>query len=224
MALFIVLWLMNANDDVKKAVSIYFNDPTGTGNLQGSHMAGTGDSVSVAAADMSKLKEKLDHAIQQSPKFEQLKQHIKMTVTGEGLRIELSESEKGVFFESGSPQPSMAGADLLKMLATELRKLSNPLLIEGHTDAKPFPTENYSNWELSTDRANSARRLMTASGLQADQVVQVRGFAAQHLRNAANPEDPANRRISVIVKYRNPSKAEMEAMAAEEKKAAPAKH
>jgi chemotaxis protein MotB len=131
-------------------------------------------------------------------------------VTGEGLRIELSESEKGVFFESGSPQPSAAGLELLKMLASELGKLPNSLLIEGHTDSKPYNSSTYSNWELSADRANAARRMMTFSGLRPNQVVQVRGFADQHLRDHKNPENPSNRRISVIVKYRSPTKEELE--------------
>ena len=79
---------------------------------------------------------------------------------------------------------------------------ANKISIEGHTDSKPYATSgNYSNWELSTDRANSARRLMQASGLGADQVTQVRGFADQSLRKPDNPLDASNRRISLIVQY-----------------------
>jgi chemotaxis protein MotB len=210
MALFIVLWLMNANEDVKKAVSIYFNDPTGTGNLQGSNMAGSGETVSVGEQDMNKLKEKLDAAVKKSPEFDKLKNHIKMTVTGEGLRIELSESANGVFFESGSPKPSEVGKNVVAMLAGELAKMPNQLLIEGHTDSSPYNSASYSNWELSADRANMARRVMMEHGLRADQVVQVRGFADQQLRNKDNPEDPANRRVSVIVKYQAPTPKDVE--------------
>jgi chemotaxis protein MotB len=82
----------------------------------------------------------------------------------------------------------------------ELGKAPNHLSIEGHTDAKPFTGKgSYSNWELSADRANAARRLMQQSGLRPDQVSQVRGFADQRLRNAKDPLDPSNRRISIIV-------------------------
>lgn len=87
-------------------------------------------------------------------------------------------------------------------LAAELGKLPNTILIEGHTDAKPFAGGGeYSNWELSADRANSSRRLMQNSGLHPGQLVQVRGFADQHLRTPDAPDNPANRRISVIVRY-----------------------
>jgi chemotaxis protein MotB len=81
-------------------------------------------------------------------------------------------------------------------------KLPNHIVIEGHTDAKPFSnTGTYSNWELSADRANSARRFMVENGLRTDQVKQVRGFADQQLRDSKDPENPSNRRVSVIVQY-----------------------
>jgi len=90
-------------------------------------------------------------------------------------------------------------------LCEQLRDLPNDILIEGHTDSKPFGgRDGYSNWELSTDRANSARRLMEESGLRPGQIVQVRGFADRSLRDKENPESPSNRRVSVIVRYQSP--------------------
>ena len=87
------------------------------------------------------------------------------------------------------------------MLASELKTLPNNLLIEGHTDATQYSNDaNYSNWELSADRANSARRLMQNDGVRSDQVTQVRGYADQLLRVKNNPTDPSNRRISILVK------------------------
>ena len=75
------------------------------------------------------------------------------------------------------------------------------LLIEGHTDATPYSSDaSYSNWELSADRANAARRLLQQDGVRADQVTQVRGYADQMLRVKTNPYDPSNRRISILVK------------------------
>jgi chemotaxis protein MotB len=132
-----------------------------------------------------------------------------MTVTGEGLRIELSESASGIFFDSGSAKLNADGSLMLVTLAQELGKLPNKLSIEGHTDSKPYaPSATYGNWELSTDRANSARRIMQANGIKADQITQVRGFADQRLRKADAPLDPANRRISLIVHYIVKSKEE----------------
>src|SRR5205807_6680587 len=123
-----------------------------------------------------------------------------MTVANEGLRIELTESEKGTFFDSGSAKISADGQDLLKTLAEELGKLPNTLAMEGHTDSKPYAAgSNYGNWELSSDRANAARRLMQGAGIRSDQVTQVRGFADQRLRKKDDPLDASNRRISLIV-------------------------
>jgi chemotaxis protein MotB len=91
---------------------------------------------------------------------------------------------------------------LLVTRAQEMGKLPNKLSIEGHTDSQPYSASaNYGNWELSTDRANAARRLMQGNGIRADQVTQVRGFAGQQLRKPEAPLDPANRRISLIVQY-----------------------
>jgi chemotaxis protein MotB len=125
-----------------------------------------------------------------------------MTVTTEGLRIELMESEKGTFFPSAAAEPGDDGKDILIKLAQELGKVPNTISIEGHTDAKPFGSnKNYSNWELSTDRANAARRVMEANGLRPNQITQVRGYADQRLRDPEKPEDSSNRRISLIVQY-----------------------
>jgi chemotaxis protein MotB len=92
-------------------------------------------------------------------------------------------------------------------LAIEIGKLPNRVSIEGHTDAKPYTGEAYSNWELSVDRANMARRIMQASGVRNDQVSQVRGYADQQLRYKDDPENPRNRRISIIVHYTEPGAA-----------------
>lgn len=202
MALFIVLWLLNSSKQIQEAVGGYFKDPTGTSKKVGSNMQGAGENFILTRDNMPKLKDQLQKAIQQMTDFEKLKNHIEMTVTTEGLRIELSESENGTFFDTGSTQLKPDGAELLSTLAQELGNLPNKLSIEGHTDSQPYaPSATYGNWELSADRANIARRVMQANGIRADQVTQVRGFADQRLRKPEAPLDPANRRISVIVQY-----------------------
>jgi chemotaxis protein MotB len=201
MALFIVLWLMNSSEQTKQAIAGYFRDGVGRKTETGSGQAGTGESMSLAKADMNQLKDKLETAMKHLPELESLKNQVEMTVTGEGLRIEMMESETGTFFESGNFQPTEQGREMLKLLATETGKLKYSLLIEGHTDSRPFAAgANYSNWELSSDRANAARRIMEAGGLRPDQVAEVRGFADQQLRNPNDPTNASNRRISVIVK------------------------
>src|SRR5271157_2156840 len=202
MALFIVLWLMNSSDKIKKAVAGYFNDPKGTANLLGTTMSGDGVAVTTKVNDnMKKLKEKLEEEIKAKKELEKLSKQIEITITPEGLRIELIEGKDGTFYEIGSARLSASGQELLALLAAELKTLPNSLLIEGHTDATPYSSDaSYSNWDLSADRANSARRLMQQNGVRPDQVTQVRGYADQMLRVKNNPTDPSNRRVSILVK------------------------
>ena len=202
MSLFIVLWLLSSSKPIQEAVGGYFRDPSGTADKRGSAMEGAGENFTLTKDNMPKLKDQLEQKIQEMNDFEKLKSHIEMTVTSEGLRIELMESASGTFFDSGSSKLNTDGRDLLITLATQLGKLPNKISIEGHTDSKPYATSgNYSNWELSTDRANAARRLMQANGVGAGQISQVRGFADQRLRKLDNPLDSSNRRISLIVQY-----------------------
>src|SRR5581483_11188360 len=201
MALFIVLWLMNASQEVQHNIAGYFRDPKGFGTKTGSSMGGNGESLSISKDHMDLLKGKIQQALQKGPEFSKLKDYIQMTVTGEGLRIELLENEKGMFFESGQAAPTEDGKDLLVRLAKEIGNLHNTILVEGHTDSKPYQSSTYSNWELSADRANAARRIMQGNGLRPDQVKEVRGFSDQQLRLPAEPANPSNRRISIIIQY-----------------------
>jgi chemotaxis protein MotB len=208
MSLFIVLWLMGASEKVKKAVAGYFNDPRGTGNLLGTTMSGDGAAVTTRISDnMKKLKEKLEEEIAAKKDLEKLSKQIDITITAEGLRIEMIEDKEGTFYQSGSAKLSESGQQLLALLAAELKTLPNPLLIEGHTDARQYSTDtSYSNWELSADRANAARRLLQEHGVRANQVTQVRGYADQMPRVKDNPSDPSNRRISILVKNQTDGK------------------
>ncbi|MGA2810893.1 MAG: flagellar motor protein MotB [Candidatus Acidiferrum sp.] len=201
MALFIVLWLMNTSKPVQEAISGYFRDPSGTSSKVGSDLKGPA-SVVVKKESMEDLKKDIEKSLSEVPDFEKLKSHIVLTITSEGLRIELTESAKGTFFDSGSAKITGDGAELIDALAEKIGTLPNKLAIEGHTDSVPYgPGALYTNWELSSDRANSARRLMQAHNIRPDQVTQVRGFADQRLRLPENPKDSSNRRISIIVLY-----------------------
>ena len=209
MALFIVLWLLNSSKQIQEAVGGYFKDPTGTSKLVGSGLTGAGDNFTLTKDNMDKLKDELQKSVQQLPEFEKFKNQIEMTVTSEGLRIEMMETDSGMFFASGAPKPTESGTELLVKLAQELGKLPNKISIEGHTDATPYAANNdYGNWELSADRANAARRLMQRNGLGEQQVTFVRGYADQRLRKPDTPQDASNRRISVLVQYLQPKAAE----------------
>src|SRR5579862_4236951 len=217
MSLFIVLWLLNTSKPIREAISGYFKDPNGTASKMGTALSGAGENFVLTMDNMPKLKDQLEKKIRQMNDFDELKSHVEMTVTSEGLRIELSESAAGTFFDSGSAKLNADGRDLLITLAQELANLPNKLSIEGHTDSKPYPgTANYTNWELSADRSNAARRLMQGNGIGPDQITQVRGFADQRLRKPENPLDPSNRRISIIVQYLEKNSDEEESKDKEE--------
>jgi chemotaxis protein MotB len=209
MALFIVLWLLNTSKPVREAIAGYFKDPSGTGNKTGTAQEGSSENLKLTKEDMPRLKEELEKAVRQMNDFDKFKNQVEMTVTPDGLRIELLETASGTFFDLGSPNPNDKGKELLDLLAKELGKLPNKISIEGHTDSKPYSGGgDYGNWELSADRANAARRLMQNEGLRADQVSEVRGYAAQRLRKPDDPLNPSNRRISVIVQYLDNQKPE----------------
>ena len=202
MSLFIVLWLMNTSKKIQEAVGGYFRDPSGTANKVGSYNQGTADNFIVTKDNMEQLKAQLQQAMRQLPNIDALKNHIEMTITPDGLRIELLESSKSTFFNSGNSELTPDGQEILILLAQELGSIPNRIAIEGHTDSKPYPPGSpYGNWELSVERANSARRLMQQHGIRADQIMQIRGFADQRLRKPDAPLDPSNRRVSLIVEY-----------------------
>ncbi len=193
MALFMVLWLWQSSDETQQAVAAYFQDPDAPAGAGGQSRQSDQGRLSDVAASIRR-------SLRDMPGLASLSDYIAVSETPEGLRIELLENEGGTFFQTGSPSPTGLGSGALKLIAAELDELPNELVIEGHTDSRPFTARNnYSNWDLSTDRANSARRILIAGGVGARQIVQVRGFADVRLRRPGAPEDPSNRRVSIIV-------------------------
>lgn len=216
MSLFIVLWLMNSTPKpVQEAIAGYFNDPKGTASKKGSTGTEAQKQKPVEKKDdMAALKLDLTKAIEKMNLLNKVKKQIEITVTEEGLRIELVEDEQGTFFEVGKAKPTPMLESILKVLSTQLKDLPNSISIEGYTDAQPYANTNgYGNWELSTDRANEARREMQGDGIRLNQVSQVRGFADQKLHVPNKPFDAANRRISLVVqnlKSSAPAKARID--------------
>jgi len=204
MALFIVLWMMHSSQRVKASVSGYFRDPKGYTRTLGAGPAGAGEGVRVdrrSAGDLQKLLEGALHGI---PQFQKMSGNVSVSVTGDGLRIDLLETDQGMFFGTGNAEPTAAGQRLLETLGRELGRMPNRIVVEGHTDARPFrnagSSNGYGNWELAMDRTNAARRLLRAAGVRPAQVTEIRGFADQKLFNEKDPYDARNRRVSVVVK------------------------
>jgi chemotaxis protein MotB len=212
-ALFLVLWLVNQSSDVKSAIAGYFQDPLGRASEYGSSiLPGEGaqsatvrhlDPTSVVEMRRDRLQmvaDRLKERLDKVPQLQGVKNKVEITVTDDGLQIELLEDAQGVFFQTGSAALSRPGRDILALLGAELGTLPNKVRIEGHTDARPYSGRTfYSNWELSADRANAARRILTASGVSPAQISQIRGLADRQLRDAANPLSAGNRRITITM-------------------------
>ena len=212
MAFFLVMWIVGQSPQVKAAVAGYFRDPgafehqRSAGLLPGAS-AGVSTSqvappqdVEAAKATLERMAAQLREAIQSIPKFAALGDRLQIHVTEEGLLIELLETNNESFFDSGSAHLREDTVALLEVIGKELSALTNKVAIEGHTDSRPYSAPHgYTNWELSVDRANAARRVMQ-TGLNPTQMEAVRGYADQHLRYPDNPLDPRNRRISIVVR------------------------
>lgn len=211
-ALFLVLWLVTQSSDIKSAIAGYFQDPLGRANEFGSSiLPGQGAQASAVrpmtqmqVIDMRRdrlmaLSERLKDKLQ-TPELSGIKDYVEIALTDDGLHIQLLEDSTGVFFETGKAAPSDRGRQVLALIGGELRKLPNLVRIEGHTDARPYSgLTNYSNWELSADRANAARRILTANGLPDAQLSQIRGLADREPRVPSDPFAASNRRVSITV-------------------------
>lgn len=212
-ALFLVLWLVNQSSDVKSAIAGYFQDPLGRADEFGSSiMPGEGaqspsvrpltppEVVNLRRDRLAFVAAQLEERLEGVPELADVKSFVEITMADDGLRIELLENATGVFFETGVATPSAEGRRLLEVLGAELAALPNELRIEGHTDARPYSGRGgYTNWELSADRANMARRILGEAGVPSDHIAQIRGYADRALRLPDQPLADANRRISITV-------------------------
>ncbi len=220
MALFIVLWVLSQGEQVKKAVAAYFTDPSLTPEeiaikLKMDTSPSEDSQVKPEVEperhtpepekDMNELANRLKSALESADWVEDMKGQIIIEVTDEGLRIELLDLKKNPFFDVGSPVPRPQTRKALAVIARQLARNSNPLILEGHTDSRPFKTgKAYGNWELSVERANAARRILEYNGIDPARIVEVRGFADKRLRDPENPYADVNRRISIVVLYDKP--------------------
>jgi len=150
------------------------------------------------------LQQRIEGEIQSNPALGAFRSQILLELTRDGLRIQIVDAQSRPMFASGSAQVQPYMQDLLRAIGAVLAEVPNRLTLEGHTDAMPFSggQRGYSNWELSADRANASRRELLAGGLPDDRVLRVQGLAASQLLKREQPDDPANRRISIVVMTR----------------------
>ncbi|MFQ5503880.1 MAG: flagellar motor protein MotB [Planctomycetota bacterium] len=215
MALFIVLWILGQSEEVVRGVAGYFRDPVGfTDGGAVSIVEGGAGPVSPAAVDLPALdtaREALEarwrekaqairEALEALPIFKRYEGQIEIERTVEGLRITLLETDDGPLFEVGGTRIGRDGNDLLMAIGREISDVDNHIAIEGHTDSRPFsPGSAMTNWELSTGRANVARRVLERAGVDSPRIFEVRGLADRRLYDPAHPQNSRNRRIAVTL-------------------------
>lgn len=233
MAFFMVMWILGMDDKTKQAIEGYFANPVGykKGFGAGSSPLSTGSSPSpiqktpmrmivrsTEQRQFETLRQAIVDKLAASDSLRKLNAVVDVQVTREGLRIELVESGRGdVYFPLGSARMNAATMLTLQLVGTELAQIAHPVVLEGHTDGAKFGKDaEYTNWELSADRANAARRVLEGTGVDRDRVVEVRGYADTKPRVLNDPLAAANRRISILLPYSNPAESapNAEAMAA----------
>ncbi|HTJ04691.1 MAG TPA: flagellar motor protein MotB [Caldimonas sp.] len=151
------------------------------------------------------LKKKVEDALAASPKLAAMRSQIRLDMTRDGLRIQIVDEQSRPMFDSGSAIVKPYMRELLREIGHVLQDVPNRITLEGHTDAQPYSggDRGYSNWELSSDRANASRREIVAGGLPEDRMLLVQGLASSNLFVPAEPANPMNRRISIIVMNRD---------------------
>ena len=212
MAFFMVMWLINTSPQVRSPLASYFRDPgvfeqtSGGGAAPGASMgalAGNATTPPVAAAKaaLEDTAENIRRELESLPEFPKIRGQVEMQVTAEGLRIEMVDQAEHSFFDIGSANIRPEMVDVLRIIADNVKRLPNTMAIEGHTDGRPYGTHlPYSNWELSADRANAARRAMEAHGFPEARLDALHGYGSSRLRYPAAPLDARNRRIAIVVR------------------------
>jgi chemotaxis protein MotB len=217
MALFIVLWIVGQGASVREAIAKYFRDPGvfrqggktslapgGEGVLPEDHATGEATPVSASEREERDLREaakEMRRLLEQTALASQMREQVTIDVVSEGLRIELTERETGPFFKVGSSFVLDAMRSILTALVPALERLPNHITVEGHTDSRQYSaSRTYSNWELSADRANAARRVLEGAGLAPGRVDRIVGYADRLPIVRDAPLDARNRRIAVLVR------------------------
>lgn len=227
MALFLVLWILStASEEQLESVAEYFRTPLSVAIAGGDRTTASTSAIPGGGPDpvyeegermrvdlraqtrssdemrsFRDLQQRMEALIEADPVLRELRQQIRFDMTPEGLRIQLVDTERRPMFELGSDQVAPYMRTLLRAIAPLLNDMENPLSLSGHTDSLPYAGgyRGYSNWELSTDRANASRRELVAGGLDPDKLLRVAGMGDRVPVADTDPEAPVNRRIAIVV-------------------------
>lgn len=226
MAFFLVMWLLSQSTDMQRElIADYFRMPLKPSMAQGnktslsdSIIPGGGDDLIKQQGEVFKgkldsmerqrrmqslkqAKEKLQAMIETDPRLNNFKSNLLLTLTNDGLLIQITDSQDRPMFKVGSERPEQYMNGILQALVPLLNELPNKLSLTGHTDSLPYAggEGGYSNWELSAGRANSARRVLVSAGLSDERFLRVIGTASRMSLENVAPDNPRNRRISILV-------------------------
>ncbi len=227
MAFFLLLWLLStSSEEVLAGIESYFQSPSAINAAGGAStsMIKLGDNIDSSRGDGDKnresdsfenyseeyerqemrkledLKDELEYMIENTPSVKKFKDQLLIDITDEGLHIQIIDKDNRPMFDRGSAVLKPYAKRILREISPILNEMPNRLSITGHTDASRFMrSDGYSNWELSAERANAARREMVKSGTPPEKIARVVGLASRYLLNKDKPLDPSNRRISILV-------------------------
>ncbi|MDI1362245.1 flagellar motor protein MotB [Methylotenera sp.] len=155
----------------------------------------------VEKVKLEELKKKIEKAIDESPTLSKFKNQLLLDITSDGLRVQIVDEQNRAMFNSSKADMQPYAKQILQELGKTLNDVPNKISLSGHTDATPYPNgeKSYSNWELSSDRANASRRELVAGGMDETKLLRVVGLSSASLFNKENPFDATNRRISIII-------------------------
>lgn len=219
MAFFMVMWIMGLSQDVKTQIQGYFNDPIGFVKnapksksiftvkgmptpKPGPSRKGQFDSMTIDQDKVRYLSQQVKKAITGAPDLREILKQVKVSANDEGLLIELRESADAVFFESGKAVLTPRAESIIRAIGPVLGRSGRKLVIEGHTDAKPYGGMSYTNWDLSTDRAKSMLHALITNGVQDTQIMGIRGCGSTQLIKPSDPYGVANRRVNILLPYK----------------------
>jgi chemotaxis protein MotB len=222
MAFFMVMWIMGLSDQTRAQIAGYFNDPLGfKANVPHSRQIvspkappasspknrkdnqGAGEAAQKEKEKIKQLQKKLKSELENDLSLSKLMKGIEMTITEEGLRIELVESKDAAFFETGSAVLNPLAYRVIGKLAPIIRGSHRSIILEGHTDSAQYAGQDYTNWDLSGDRANALRRALFKAGIEPHQLKAVRALADTQLKFPANPTDERNRRVTILLPFKD---------------------
>ncbi|RMF96101.1 MAG: motility protein MotB [Candidatus Schekmanbacteria bacterium] len=211
MALFLVLWLVAMMSiQAKKGVAEYFRSYS----IFKGDKAGGGKGMSVLPGDIISVGEKEEQSIKEEIKkvkianqiadmiqqeLGELKNQVLIKVTDEGIRMELVDKIGSPMFELGKANLVQVGNKIVDVVSESLKNIDAKIIIEGHTDSYQYSDEDYTNWELSADRANAVRRALIKNGIEASKILKVVSLADTLPLNEEDPYDPINRRVSILI-------------------------